>query len=103
MLKLKQPVRLYCPKCGWERVITDPLEAMSVTETSYRLAREKRELTCPKCGRPILSEPCILYPGGWKTIKELITEEENPKNGNIIIWGIASLLIMMNILLKIKK
>jgi ribosomal protein S27AE len=73
-LKLKQPIRLYCPKCGYERIITDPIEAITITDTSYKLAREGKESTCPRCGYPIASEPCILYPGGWRVLSKLIEE-----------------------------
>jgi hypothetical protein len=72
--RLKQPVKLICARCGWERVVTDPIEAMSITESSYKLARERRELTCPKCEYPLIAEPCILYPGGWKVLRDLIEE-----------------------------
>jgi hypothetical protein len=74
-LVLKMPVRLYCPKCGYEKIVTRWIEAASITDTSYRLARQSRELECIKCGAPILSEPCILYPRGWEVLKS-ITEEK---------------------------
>jgi len=73
-LVLKKPVRLYCPKCGYEKIITTWIDATSIADTSYKLAKERRELECPKCGTPLLSEPCILYPHGWEVLKE-ITEE----------------------------
>jgi hypothetical protein len=80
LFRLKQPVKLACTRCGWEKIVTDPIEAMSITESSYKLARERRELTCPKCEYPLIAEPCILYPGGWKVLRDLI-EEAKPKKG----------------------
>jgi len=73
-LKLKQPIKLYCPKCGYERIITDSIDAITITDTSYKLARKRKEPTCLKCGYPIASEPCILYPGGWSVLSKLIEE-----------------------------
>jgi hypothetical protein len=47
---------------------------MTITDTSYKLAREGKEFTCPRCGYPITSEPCILYPGGWEVLSKIIEE-----------------------------
>jgi len=97
MLKLKQPIRLYCPKCGYERIITDPIDAIAITESSYKLARKGKEPTCPKCGYPIASEPCILYPGGWSVLSKLIEEESSEEEKFLAILGV---LIIANLLIK---
>lgn len=68
---LKQAVKMYCTKCGYMKTITTWVEAATITSTSYNLARERRELECPRCGAPVLSEPCILYPYGWRMMKKI--------------------------------
>jgi predicted RNA-binding Zn-ribbon protein involved in translation (DUF1610 family) len=65
-------VRLYCPVCGWERIITGVLDAIAITDSSYKLARQRKELTCPECGHGLAASPCILYPGGWAVLDELV-------------------------------
>jgi DNA-directed RNA polymerase subunit RPC12/RpoP len=71
-MRVKRKVTLYCSRCGWEKVLDNVLDIINYSRLSGQLARRGREVECPKCGYPISAEPCILYPGGWRVLKEVI-------------------------------